>query len=156
MRIPTSTSCTIDYLVVIGRNSGSGPVPKVNIGIKADTTRGPHKPIGPNLAPGNMNMPPTSISTPAGYYNITPNLAVPVTFTAGSADLYVWVIFQAKMNPSIGGKWSWEVARPDPAFNSDLWRNQGGLVGCGTHWKPVGAACLGSIRGKGLMMEVGT
>jgi hypothetical protein len=156
VRIPASTSCTMNYLIVIGRISGSGPVPKVNISVRDDTLSGPHKPTGPNLAPGNMNIPPTSIATPAGYYNITTNLASPVTISAGSADRFVWVIFQAKMNPSIGGKWSWEVAVPDPAFNSDLWRNPGGLQGCGTNWKPVSTACLGSIPGKGLMMEVGT
>ena len=43
-----------------------------------------------------------------------------MTITAGSADRFVWIIFQAKMNPTLGGKWSWEVAVPDPAFNSDL------------------------------------
>lgn len=60
------------------------------------------------------------------------------------------------MNPTVGGKWSWEVARPDPAGNSDLWRNQGGLVGCGTQWIPVSSACIGGAPGKGLVMEVGT
>src|SRR4051812_14922620 len=83
VRIPPTTSSTMNNMILIRRIPGPGPVPKVNIGVKADTPSGPHKPIGPNLAPGNMNIPPTSISTSAGYYNITTNLAVPVTFTAG-------------------------------------------------------------------------
>lgn len=156
--VPASGSCTVNYLTVFGRSSGPTPF-RVNIAIKADgtTVSGMHKPTGPNLAPGNTNLIPTPLTSPAGYYNMTTNLAAPVTLTApASGPVRYWVLFQVKFKKKKVGKWAWEIVQPDPTGEGDVWTNPGGGFGCGTGWVAVSNACLGGAPGKGFMMEIGT
>lgn len=152
--VRVSTSCVLNYVTAWGKLSGSGPVTKVNLEIKADVVGGPNGHSPGATIPGftfNNLAAVGSAATPP-YYTIT--AVLPTSFTLNPGTFY-WVQLQVRMNPSLGN-WSWEVVRPDPAGNGDLWRNPGGLVGCGTGWKRVSLPCLGGAPGKGLMTELGT
>jgi hypothetical protein len=147
-----SSPCTVDYIVAYGKLVGTGPVSKVNVFIRANATGGPlgnHPANGAPLA-SFVNVPVT-VTTSGPYYILTANFS---GYTV-SAGTLVWVVMQAKMNPSLG-QWSWEVVQPDLSGISDEWRNPSGGYGCGTGWKYVSLPCMGGAQGKGLMAEIGT
>lgn len=146
-----SASCALNYVTAYGKLVGPGPVLKVNLAIRADniTPSGAHHP-GVTLASYSNNAATGTVSGP--YYIV--NTTLPSTFSMAAATFY-WVQMQVKMNPS-SGTWYWEVVQPDPATESDVWRNPGNGFLCGGGWKPVSLACMGGAPGKGLMTEVGT
>jgi len=148
-----SATCTINYITAWGKLVGTGPVASANIEVRANVTGGPLGNRPANGAPlAFTNSAPVVQTFSSPYTILTATFSTPYTVPAGAL---VWVVFQARMNPSLG-QWSWEVVQPDPAGIGDEWRNQNGGYGCGTSWKRVSLPCMGGAPGKGLMSEIGT
>lgn len=149
--VRVSTTCALNYVTAYGKLVGTGTVSKVNIGVRSDSVGGPlgHQPGAPLVAYSNN---PATGTVSGPYYVV--NTTLPTTFTLAAGTFY-WVQMQVKLNPK-KARWFWEVVTPDPAGNSDEWRNPGNGWGCGTAWNYVSLPCIGGAPGKGLMTEVGT
>lgn len=150
---PGSPACAFTYLVAYGKLTGTGPITKVNLAIKQDVTGPPlgHRPSATSFPGQTFNNLPVTTTFSSPYTIITTSAIPAFTFTPGA---YYWVQMQVRMNASLG-QWSWEVVTPDPAGNSDEWRNPSGAgyPPCNGQWKYLSASCLGTIPGKGLMGE---